>query len=105
MRDAAGPRWGPAAPWARYGRTGVLTGPEVGFRALHRNGLIEVLDMIVDIRDTINDMIVSGMHLEEVLAARPTAEHDERWGQVPTWNAKDIVPIIYNELGGGPTLP
>jgi len=64
-----------------------------------------VLDMMVDIRDTIQEMIVSGMHLEEVLAARPTAEYDEQWGQVATWNAKDVVPIIYNELGGGPTLP
>ena len=65
----------------------------------------DCLDMMVDIRDTINEMIVSGMHLEEVLAARPTAEYDEQWGQVATWNAKDIVPVIYSELGGGPTLP
>ena len=83
--------------------TKVIPGHGDGFT--DRDGLIEVLDMIVDIRDTINEMIVSGMHLEEVLAARPTAEYDERWGQVSTWNAKDIVPIIYNELGGGPTLP
>ncbi len=83
--------------------TKVIPGHGSGFT--DRDGLIEVLDMIVDIRDTIREMIVSGMHLEEVLAARPTAEYDERWGQVATWNSKDIVPIIYNELGGGPTLP
>ena len=83
--------------------TKVIPGHGDGFT--DRDGLIEVLDMMVDIRDTIQDMIVSGMHLEEVLAARPTAEYDEQWGQVATWNAKDIVPIIYNELGGGPTLP
>ena len=83
--------------------TKVIPGHGAGFT--DRDGLIEVLDMMVDIRDTIHEMIVSGMHLEEVLAARPTAEYDERWGQVATWNAKDIVPIVYNELGGGPTLP
>ena len=83
--------------------TKVIPGHGDGFT--DRDGLIEVLDMMVDIRDTINEMIVSGMHLEEVLAARPTAEYDEQWGQVATWNAKDIVPVIYSELGGGPTLP
>ena len=83
--------------------TKVIPGHGAGFT--DRDGLIEVLDMMVDIRDTIQEMIVRGMHLEEVLAARPTAEYDEQWGQVATWNAKDIVPIIYNELGGGPTLP
>ena len=83
--------------------TKVIPGHGDGFT--DRDGLIEVLDMMVDIRDTIQEMIVSGMHLEEVLAARPTAEYDEQWGQVATWNAKDVVPIIYNELGGGPTLP
>jgi len=83
--------------------TKVIPGHGAGFT--DRDGLIEVLDMIVDIRDTIQEMIVSGMRLEEVLAARPTAEYDEQWGQVATWNAKDFVPIVYNELGGGPTLP
>ena len=83
--------------------TKVIPGHGDGFT--DRDGLIEVRDMIVDISDTIREMIVSGMHLEEVLAARPTAEYDAQWGQVATWNAKDIVPIIYNELGGGPTLP
>ncbi len=83
--------------------TKVIPGHGDGFT--DRDGLIEVRDMIVDISDTIREMIVSGMHLEEVLAARPTAKYDERWAQVATWNAKDIVPIIYNELGGGPTLP
>ena len=67
--------------------TKVIPGHGAGFT--DRDGLIEVLDMMVDIRDTIHEMIVSGMHLEEVLAARPTAEYDERWGQVATWNAKD----------------
>ena len=76
--------------------TKVIPGHGDGFT--DRDGLIEVLDMIVDIRDTINEMIVSGMHLEEVLAARPTAEYDEKWGQVASWNESDLIPIIYNEF-------
>ena len=81
--------------------TKVIPGHGEGFT--DRDGLIEVLEMTVDIRDTITEMIASGMHLEEVLAARPTAKYDEKWGQVSSWNAKDIVPIFYNEAGGGPS--
>lgn len=79
--------------------------PGHGFGFTDRDGLIEVLAMIVDIRDTITGMILEGMHLEEVLAANPTAEYDEKWGQVPGWNQNDLVPIIYNEAGGGRTVP
>ena len=81
--------------------TKVIPGHGEGFT--DRDGLIEVLEMTVDIRDTITEMIASGMHLEEVLAARPTAKYDEKWGQVSSWNAKDIVPIFYYEAGGGPS--
>ena len=61
--------------------------------------------MLVDIRDTVTGMIESGMHLEEVLAARPTVKYDEQFGQEPGWTAKDLVPIIYYEAGGGPSVP
>jgi cyclase len=75
--------------------------PGHGFGFTDRDGLIEVLAMLVDIREKITDMITDGMHLEEVLATNPTAEYDEKWGQVASWNEADLVPIIYNEAGGG----
>ena len=75
--------------------------PGHGFGFTDRDGLIEVLEMIVDIRDKVTEMILNGMNLEEVLAANPTAEYDEKWGQVPSWNEVDLVPIVYNEAGGG----
>jgi len=75
--------------------------PGHGFGFTDRDELIEVLAMLVDIREKITDMITDGMHLEEVLAANPTAEYDEKWGQVASWNEADLVPIIYNEAGGG----
>ncbi len=78
--------------------------PGHGFGFTDRDGLIEVLEMLVDIRDTVADMILDGMHLDEVLAANPTAEYDEQWGQEPGWNQNDLVPIIYNEAGGGRTI-
>ena len=75
--------------------------PGHGFGFTDRDGLIEVLTMIVDLRAKIREMIIDGMQFHEVQAANPTAEYDEKWGQVASWTASDLVPIIYNEAGGG----
>jgi glyoxylase-like metal-dependent hydrolase (beta-lactamase superfamily II) len=89
-----------------------LAGPETkvipghGFGFTDRDGLIEFLDMLTDIRDTIRDMVGEGLWLDEVLEARPTAAYDARWRETESWNEQDLIPIIYNEVGGGsPTLP
>jgi glyoxylase-like metal-dependent hydrolase (beta-lactamase superfamily II) len=89
-----------------------LAGPETkvipghGFGFTDRDGLIEFLDMLTDIRDTIRDMVGEGLWLDEVLEARPTAAYDARWRGTESWNEQDLIPIIYNEVGGGsPTLP
>ena len=75
--------------------------PGHGFGFTDRDGLIEVQTMLVDLWDKIREMIIEGMQFDEVQAANPTAEYDEKWGQVSSWNASDLVPIIYNEAGGG----
>ena len=54
--------------------------------------------MMLDIREDISRMIGQGMTLDEVLAANPTAEYDEKWGQVPSWTSADLVPILYHEF-------
>ena len=74
--------------------------PGHGFGFTDRDGLIEVLTMLVDLWDKIREMIIEGMQFDEVQAANPTAEYDEKWGQAG-WNASELVPIIYNEAGGG----
>ncbi len=76
--------------------TKVIPGHGRGFT--DRTGLIEVLVMMLDIRENITRMIAQGMTLDEVLAANPTAEYDEKWGQVESWNESDLIPIIYNEF-------
>lgn len=82
--------------------------PGHGFGFTDREGLIEVRDMLVDLRAEITGMIEEGMDLDEVMAAEPTAEYDDRWlGEVgpdgvPSWGPRDLVPIIYFEAGGGP---
>ena len=74
--------------------------PGHGFGLGDRDGLIEVQTMLVDLWDKIREMIIEGMQFDEVQAANPTAEYDEKWGQ-GGWNASELVPIIYNEAGGG----
>ena len=84
-----------------------LTGPDTriipghGLSVVGRDALVEFLDMIVDVRDRVHDMISEGYTLEEVMAAAPTAVYDAQWGQEATWTANDFVPIVFYELGGG----
>ena len=60
----------------------------------------EFLEMILDVRQRVLTMIEEGMHLDEIVAARPTASYDAQWGQEATWTTDDFVPIVYHELGG-----
>jgi len=60
--------------------------------------------MILDIRDKVYAMIKDGKHLDEVMAARPTANYDAQWGQEAGWTADDFVPVVYYELGGAGRL-
>jgi cyclase len=55
--------------------------------------LLEYRDMIVIIRDRIQDMIKRGMTLDQVKAARPTLDYDGRYGS-PT----AFVEAIYQDL-------
>ena len=80
-------------------RTRVIPGH--GLEVVGRDGLVEFLDMIVDVRGRVRALIAEGRTLDEVMAAEPTAAHDAKWGQEATWTANDFVPIVYHELGGG----
>jgi len=83
-----------------------LAGPDTkvipghGFGFTDRDGLIEFLDMLTDVRDTIRDMVAEGLWLEEVLEAGPTAAYDARWRGTESWTERDLIPIIYSEVGG-----
>jgi cyclase len=55
--------------------------------------LLEYRDMIVIIRDRIQDMIKRGMTLDQVKAGRPTLDYDGRYGS-PT----AFVEAIYQDL-------
>lgn len=59
--------------------------------------VVEYRNMVVIIRDRIQDMIKKGMTLEQVKAARPTADYDPRYA-TRQWTADMFVDAVYRTL-------
>ena len=82
-----------------------LVGPDTkiipghGLEIEDRDKLIEFREMILEIRGRVYDMIREGMHLDEIMAAQPTASYDSTWENDPGWTYIDFVPVVYYELG------
>jgi glyoxylase-like metal-dependent hydrolase (beta-lactamase superfamily II) len=47
----------------------------------NRARLVEFHDMLVAIRQSVADLKNRGMSLDQIVAARPTAQFDAKWGQ------------------------
>jgi glyoxylase-like metal-dependent hydrolase (beta-lactamase superfamily II) len=62
-------------------------------------------DMLTIIRDRIQDMVTKEMTLDEVKAARPTADYDTEYGKAPGWTSDMFIEAVYKSLGGGRTPP
>jgi glyoxylase-like metal-dependent hydrolase (beta-lactamase superfamily II) len=81
-----------------------IAGPETtvipghGFGTTDRDGLLEVLAMMLGIRERVRRLVGEGATLAEVMEADVTAHLDERWGRVASWTAVDLLPIVYEEL-------
>jgi glyoxylase-like metal-dependent hydrolase (beta-lactamase superfamily II) len=59
-------------------------------------------DMMTIIRDRVQDMVKKGMTLEQVKAARPTADYDPEYGASSGFSTTDrFVEAVYTSLGGG----
>jgi len=58
--------------------------------------VVEYRDMVTIIRDRILDSVKNGMTLDQVKAARPTADYDPRYGS----NADQFIEAVYRSLGG-----
>lgn len=78
--------------------------PGHGLSIVGRDEMSEFLAMILDVRGRVLGLIEEGMTLDAVMAARPTAAYDDKWGQEAGWTADDFVPIVYYELGGSGRL-
>ena len=61
-------------------------------------------DMVTILRDRIQEMVKKGMTLEQVKAARPTADYDGRYGATSgSWTTADFIEAVYRTLPGGGT--
>jgi cyclase len=61
--------------------------------------VVEYRDMLVIIRDRIEDMIEHGMSVREVVRARPTVDYDARYGAIDgPWTTNAFVETIYRDL-------
>jgi glyoxylase-like metal-dependent hydrolase (beta-lactamase superfamily II) len=59
-------------------------------------------DMVTIIRDRVKAMIDKGLTLEQVKAARPTADYEPRYGATSgPWTTDMFVEAVYVTLGGG----
>ena len=63
-----------------------------------RGDMVEYRDMLLDIHTRVSTLVMEGSTLDEIIAARPTANYDERWagGRGPD----GIVTAAYNEITG-----
>jgi cyclase len=63
-------------------------------------------DMVTIIRDRVQAMVEKGMTLEQVKAAKPTADYDPRYGATTgRWTRDMFVEAVYVTLGGGKAAP
>jgi len=61
--------------------------------------VINYREMLTIIRDRIADMIKKGMTLEQVKAAKPTADYDPRWGANSSiWTTEKFIEAAYKNL-------
>jgi cyclase len=59
--------------------------------------LTKYRDVLVTVRDRVQKLKKSGQTVEQVIAARPTAEFDDAWGK-GFMNATNFLTIVYNTL-------
>ena len=66
--------------------------------------VVEFRDMIVIVRDRVQDMIKKGMTLDQIKAARPTRDYDPQYVTPQSFvKADQFVEAIYKEAGGAMT--
>jgi cyclase len=82
------------------GEGGTLIVPGQG-RLSDESDVVEYRNMVVIIRDRIQDLVKKGMTLQQVRAARPTLDYDFRYGTNRAWTTDMFVEAIYNEIKGG----
>lgn len=72
--------------------------PGHGSGPTDREGMITYQNLLFTMRDRVKEMKEEGMTVEEIVAAQPMSDFDDRYGQIPSWTADDVIPIIFEEL-------
>jgi len=62
-----------------------------------KNEMIEYRDLLVTVRDRISTLKKEGKSLEEILAAKPTAAYDAKWGRL-FLNGDFFTKLVYKGL-------
>jgi glyoxylase-like metal-dependent hydrolase (beta-lactamase superfamily II) len=62
--------------------------------------LINYREMVIIVRDRIQDLINTGLTLEQVKAAKPTFDYDPLYGSNPNWTPEMFVEAVYKSLRG-----
>jgi glyoxylase-like metal-dependent hydrolase (beta-lactamase superfamily II) len=62
-----------------------------------RDDLVAFQEMLKTVRDRIAPLVEAGQTLEEVVAAQPTKDFDEKWGKSGI-NGETFVSIVYSSL-------
>jgi hypothetical protein len=57
-------------------------------------------DMVTIVRDRVVAMIMAGMTLEQVRAAKPTRDYDGMYDEPNGWTADMFVAAMYRDLAG-----
>jgi glyoxylase-like metal-dependent hydrolase (beta-lactamase superfamily II) len=76
-------------------------------RLADESDVVEYRNMVVIIRDRIQDMVTKGMTLEQAKAAKPSLDYDFRYGATSgRWTTDMFIEAVYKELkAAAPTRP
>jgi hypothetical protein len=61
-----------------------------------RDNMIEFRDMLQGVHDRVSALVVEGLTLEQVIAAKPTADYDEQW--MGSRGSDGFVTTAYNAI-------
>ena len=86
--------------YQHQGEGGTVVIPGHGYVS-DEHEVVEYRDMVAIVRDRVRALIRNGATLNQVKAARPTADYDTRYGAVSgPWTTDMFVEAVYRSLGG-----
>jgi glyoxylase-like metal-dependent hydrolase (beta-lactamase superfamily II) len=86
--------------YEHQGEGGTIVIPGHGYVS-DEHEVVEYRDMVTIVRDRVRALVRGGARLDQVRAARPTADYDTRYGATGgPWTIDMFVEAVYRSLGG-----